>query len=407
MFDRVYGQSTRSGVTANGDGQSMSSLAAPISISVERDKNGAAKPDLFWVADGAYWTTHNSRTMKYQRGNATAIDLWGDSVGTTSLSGWTMDTDRSGFSWSHYVNYSRFSCMGSQGIYTMNSYAWKTAPSSSATPSDFTGDGTRCHTATAGGKTWVAKGASIWGLEYTSGKDVPYPMTGSPVLIGRKNQDGTDNTGLSDTYDYKIDGVSGMESVGNSLLVLDTNRVLIYSTSGISNHPTPTAVIGQPGKTTVAANQGGLSASTLSFATTMVVSGGKIIVTDRSNNRVLIWNSVPTTDGQAADVVLGQANGTTNATGTGLDGMNAPTSAAVINGKLVVTDRGNKRVLVWNSIPTASGTAAAKSMDFRDYRFSLPQWYNPEALLPVWIGTFGGKVYVEQYGRILVIPDIF
>ena len=112
-------------------------------------------------------------------------------------------------------------------------------------------------------------------------------------------------------------------------------------------------------------------------------------------------------DNQAADVVLGQANGTTAATGTGLDGMNSPMSAAVINGKLVVADRGNLRVLVWSSIPTVSGTAATKSMDLRDLTFELPSWYNPNALAPVWIGTYGGKVYVEQYGRILVIPDIF
>jgi hypothetical protein len=87
--------------------------------------------------------------------------------------------------------------------------------------------------------------------------------------------------------------------------------------------------------------------------------------------------------------------------------MNTPTSATVINGKLVVADRGNKRVLVWSSIPTTSGTAATKSLDFRDFRFSVPEWYNPEALIPVWIGSYAGKAYVEQYGRLIVIPDIF
>ena len=45
---------------------------------------------------------------------------------------------------------------------------------------------------------------------------------------------------------------------------------------------------------------------------TMVASDGKIlVVADTDNNRVLIWNTIPTTIDQPADIVLGQTNFTT------------------------------------------------------------------------------------------------
>jgi hypothetical protein len=236
---------------------------------------------------------------------------------------------------------------------------------------------------------------------------VPSPITGSPILLGRLLADGTANATVADSYEYKIGGVGDMANIGNKLLVSDGSRIVIWNTSGIANHGMVTNVIGQPSKTTNAVNQGGLSASTINYAYSMVVYQGKIIVADAPNNRVLIWNTLPTADGQAANVILGQASGTTDTSGTGLNGMNMPMSAEVINGKLVVADRGNFRVLVWNSIPTTTGTPASKSIDLRDYRFQLPQWVNPNALAPVNIRAFGDKVYVEQYGRVLVIPDIF
>ena len=36
--------------------------------------------------------------------------------------------------------------------------------------------------------------------------------------------------------------------------------------------------------------------------------GQRLYVTDLGHNRVLIWNSIPTQNGQAADVVVGQPN---------------------------------------------------------------------------------------------------
>ena len=89
----------------------------------------------------------------------------------------------------------------------------------------------------------------------------------------------------------------------------------------------------------------------------------KLIVTDRFNNRLLIYNKIPRTSDALPDVVVGQSGfsgGTANAGGsTSAAGLNGPSKAAVCpDGRLMVPDISNKRVLVWNQIPTANGVSA-------------------------------------------------
>ncbi len=42
------------------------------------------------------------------------------------------------------------------------------------------------------------------------------------------------------------------------------------------------------------------------------IQGSKLFVADTQNNRVLIWNTIPTQNNQPADVVLGQPDFTTS-----------------------------------------------------------------------------------------------
>ena len=80
-----------------------------------------------------------------------------------------------------------------------------------------------------------------------------------------------------------------------------------------------------------------------------------LVVADSGNHRVLIWHGVPTTDRQPADVVLGQADFTTEgarANGTSTEkGLHLPTGVKIIDGKLLVADSWHHRILVWNSVP--------------------------------------------------------
>ena len=87
---------------------------------------------------------------------------------------------------------------------------------------------------------------------------------------------------------------------------------------------------------------------------------GNLLVADYHNNRVLIWNSLPTSTQTPADVVVGQPSMTTNASGCTNSTLTLPESilAPVVNGSLIVADTPNNRVLIWNTIPTTNGAAA-------------------------------------------------
>src|SRR5206468_6569298 len=89
--------------------------------------------------------------------------------------------------------------------------------------------------------------------------------------------------------------------------------------------------------------------------------GRRLVVADTSNNRVLIWNSIPTSSGKTPNVVLGQADFSTvtaNTGGIGSATLNSPQGVTSDGTRLFVSDSGNNRVLIWNAVPTRSGTAA-------------------------------------------------
>ncbi|MBL9184803.1 MAG: choice-of-anchor D domain-containing protein, partial [Verrucomicrobiaceae bacterium] len=135
-------------------------------------------------------------------------------------------------------------------------------------------------------------------------------------------------------------------------------RVLIWNSIPTTNGAPADVVIGQ---TDFTSNSSGLTASKFSrsFGVTFSPDGAKLLVSDYTNHRVLIWNSVPTTNGAPADVVIGQVDFTSNSGGVSATKMNGPMGLQVSPaGKLFVTDRNNHRVLVYNSIPTTSGAAA-------------------------------------------------
>ena len=102
------------------------------------------------------------------------------------------------------------------------------------------------------------------------------------------------------------------------------------------------------------------TASTLSNTTGSIATNGTLFyVADTNNHRILGWNEVPSTPGQAADFVIGQANLTSNDAGIGADGLAYPTKVSISDDGqyLVVADTGNNRVLIWNGLPTQNQPA--------------------------------------------------
>jgi hypothetical protein len=152
------------------------------------------------------------------------------------------------------------------------------------------------------------------------------------------------------------------------------NRVLLYPASRIiGNGPAASVVLGQTNATSYVpnVNQETPSASTLSGPSGVALDGTHLIVADTENHRVLIWNTVPTTTGTAADIVLGQTDfsgrrpnsGRGDASGDGFsdaaaDGFFFPMGVASNGTNLFVVDRMNNRVLVWNTFPTTNGQSA-------------------------------------------------
>jgi hypothetical protein len=100
--------------------------------------------------------------------------------------------------------------------------------------------------------------------------------------------------------------------------------------------------------------------------------GTRLLLADRNNNRVLIWNTPPG-PGQEPDIVLGQMDFNSNDSGTGRNQLNWPSAvSAGSNGRLAVADTNNDRILLWNSFPARSGTPA-------DIEISLTKVTLPEA----------------------------
>jgi uncharacterized repeat protein (TIGR01451 family) len=117
-------------------------------------------------------------------------------------------------------------------------------------------------------------------------------------------------------------------------------------------------VVGQPNFTSNFAFRGGRNGLN-NPSDVQVTPSGKMIVTDRNNSRVLIFNKIPTTNFANADVVIGQVNFTSYNGGTAANRLRIPWSTSISpDGKLLIADDENHRVLVFNSIPTTNGASA-------------------------------------------------
>jgi len=162
---------------------------------------------------------------------------------------------------------------------------------------------------------------------------------------------------------------TAVASDGVHLVVADTNhnRVLIWNRIPTVNNAPADVVVGQADFISSGLPSGGApTAKSMRGPQGVWIQNGKLYVADTQNNRVLIYNQIPTTNGAAADVVLGEPNftsaiqpnlaaQTTSATASNL--LN-PVAVSSDGTHLFVTDLGYNRILIWNSIPTANAAPA-------------------------------------------------
>src|SRR5207237_309730 len=99
--------------------------------------------------------------------------------------------------------------------------------------------------------------------------------------------------------------------------------------------------------------------SSMRLATAVASDGVHVVVADTDHNRVLIWNRIPTFNNQPADVVVGQADFKTGTVPPGLvpsaKSLRGPQGVWIQNGKLYIADTQNNRLLIYNQIPTSNG----------------------------------------------------
>ena len=107
----------------------------------------------------------------------------------------------------------------------------------------------------------------------------------------------------------------GVFVANNKLFVSDTgqNRVFIWNTIPTKEYQEPDVILGQLEVEDSGRNSGGdVTATTLQYPSGLWSDGKQLIVADAWNHRVLIWHSIPTKNAQPADVVIGQPNFDTN-----------------------------------------------------------------------------------------------
>jgi len=163
----------------------------------------------------------------------------------------------------------------------------------------------------------------------------------------------------------------GIAGDGTNLFISDlgNNRVLIYLNIAAKIAAFPGTeiaadfVIGQPDFTSSSANNGGRSASSISepqaLAAVKAGAATKLLVVDRSNYRVLIYNDIPSANFAAADLVIGQADFTGRVAAVTQSVMRSPSGVGSDGTKVAVAEWGpSNRVLLWDTFPTSNGQAA-------------------------------------------------
>jgi uncharacterized protein (TIGR03437 family) len=231
---------------------------------------------------------------------------------------------------------------------------------------------------------------------------------------------------------YQLGAIQGLAYANNTLFVVDSNlhalippsnnRVMMYTNvSQFIYNPEDEVpqggrcpvCIGTPavGQASLVLGQPDFTTTTNPYLTqsgfrnpTYVATDGKILVlADTDNNRVLIWNSIPTTIDQPADLVLGQANFSTAALGLSASALRAPQGVWVQGKQLFVADTENSRVLIWNSIPTSNNQPADVVVGEPNFTTAPPP---TTSVLPPTASNLFSPVAVTSDGKHLFVTDL-
>jgi hypothetical protein len=192
----------------------------------------------------------------------------------------------------------------------------------------------------------------------------------------------------------------GVWTDGTRVAVADTmnSRVLIWTSFPTTNKQPADLVLGQP-DFGISGCPRPPSGATMCFPRAVYSDGLRLFVADTQNDRVLVWRSFPTRNGQPADFAIGQPDLTSQAYGLGPLMLREPWDVTTVGDHLFVVDSGNGRVLEFSPIPTESGSSAVSvlgkpNFETNSYGASSQTYFN----FPRRLVVGGNKLYVTDSG---------
>jgi len=232
----------------------------------------------------------------------------------------------------------------------------------------------------------------------------PTPMSGG-AFPGATFTQGT--TGATCAQTEFANSNEQIEASNNKLILNDVNnhRLMLWNSIPTSGGQNANIVLGQANFTSctyVAVTQVNLKNPGKPWT-----NGQRVAVADTQHNRVLIWNNFPGANGQAADLVLGQPNFTSGAPNNGgvtASSMNLPTAVSSDGNRFAVLDKGNNRVLIWNNFPTASNIPANVVLGQSDFSKAAANDDNQDGADDNASNPASGRVF-KSPSAILLLPD--
>lgn len=244
--------------------------------------------------------------------------------------------------------------------------------------------------ATDGTNFFVADYGNHRVLGYAS---VPGPTTPALFVLGQDSL----TTNLPGTGPTQLALPASVAVIDGRLIVADAgnNRVLIWNRLPVGN-TAPDVVVGQ---VDLVSDDPGTAADKLSFPVAATVANNRLIVSDQNNNRVLIWNTVPTTNGVAADVVLGQPDFTSGSARDEEDGLTTPAGLWSDGFRLLVADSGNNRVMLWTQLPRISGADASFAIGQSDFSRITAGVGQGSLRTPSGVASDGTRIWIADSGN--------
>lgn len=269
---------------------------------------------------------------------------------------------------------------------------WKSLPNVNKQPADlvvgqssFTTSkpGTTASTLRGPEGLWLDDNNGLWVADTGNSRVLYYgeiTQNGQSAKIALGQKDLNTNQQLAAFPDYKTTDRSLLSPTsvsinGSRLFVADlgANRVLIWNTIPTQTEQPANMVLGQPDFVSNTHNnsaalcpQQGVDANdeptypdrcgrTMEMPRAVISDGVRLYVADAGNDRVMIWNSFPTSNAQIADMIIGQQGPSLNLASdsaeprriSSTDSFRTPISMAWDGQNLYVADTFNRRVVAY------------------------------------------------------------